>query len=134
MTRPIDLLASLMFHLLVMHASSITFFALYINTTHDLCYIPLLLFFNQWRNIKWCPLFHLHHLLLHLILNLVIIILMLILKTQRPSLKGGKEIKQHRYAFQTRSHVDILDDGYRWRKYGEKSVKNNKFPRFVLLH
>ncbi|KAG4998954.1 hypothetical protein AAZX31_08G011200 [Glycine max] len=52
-----------------------------------------------------------------------------LLKTQRPSLKGGKEIKQHRYAFQTRSHVDILDDGYRWRKYGEKSVKNNKFPR-----
>ncbi|KAL1326612.1 hypothetical protein HN51_036737 [Arachis hypogaea] len=46
------------------------------------------------------------------------------------SKKGGKESKkQHRYVFQTRSHVDILDDGYRWRKYGEKSVKNNKFPR-----
>ncbi|MED6121640.1 putative WRKY transcription factor 75 [Stylosanthes scabra] len=43
---------------------------------------------------------------------------------------GKKEIKkQHRYVFQTRSHVDILDDGYRWRKYGEKAVKNNKFPR-----
>ncbi|KAK7318290.1 hypothetical protein RJT34_02989 [Clitoria ternatea] len=51
------------------------------------------------------------------------------LKTQRTlNLKGGKE-KQHKYVFQTRSHIDILDDGYRWRKYGEKSVKNNKFPR-----
>ncbi|GMY15146.1 probable WRKY transcription factor 43 [Fagus crenata] len=43
--------------------------------------------------------------------------------------KGGKKIKRHRYAFQTRSQVDILDDGYRWRKYGQKAVKNNKFPR-----
>ncbi|KAM1280622.1 hypothetical protein TB1_020788 [Malus domestica] len=25
--------------------------------------------------------------------------------------------------------IDILDDGYRWRKYGQKAVKNNKFPR-----
>ncbi|KAL2903833.1 putative WRKY transcription factor 75 [Bienertia sinuspersici] len=40
-----------------------------------------------------------------------------------------KKVKKHRYAFQTRSHVDILDDGYRWRKYGQKAVKNNKFPR-----
>lgn len=45
--------------------------------------------------------------------------------------KGEKKIRKPRYAFQTRSQVDILDDGYRWRKYGQKSVKNNKFPRFV---
>ncbi|KAJ8547732.1 hypothetical protein K7X08_011318 [Anisodus acutangulus] len=43
--------------------------------------------------------------------------------------KGEKKIKNLRYAFQTRSQVDILDDGYRWRKYGQKAVKNNKFPR-----
>lgn len=43
--------------------------------------------------------------------------------------KGEKKIRNPRYAFQTRSQVDILDDGYRWRKYGQKSVKNNKFPR-----
>ncbi|KAK9038222.1 hypothetical protein V6N11_023105 [Hibiscus sabdariffa] len=43
--------------------------------------------------------------------------------------KLGKKIKKPRYAFQTRSQVDILDDGYRWRKYGQKAVKNNKFPR-----
>ncbi|CAB4280479.1 unnamed protein product [Prunus armeniaca] len=43
--------------------------------------------------------------------------------------EGGKETKKHKYAFQTRSQVDILDDGYRWRKYGQKTVKNSKFPR-----
>ena len=45
--------------------------------------------------------------------------------------KGEKKIKKPKYAFQTRSHVDILDDGYRWRKYGQKAVKNNKFPRLA---
>ncbi|KAF5457406.1 hypothetical protein F2P56_021511 [Juglans regia] len=44
-----------------------------------------------------------------------------------------KKIRKPRYAFQTRSQVDILDDGYRWRKYGQKAVKNNKFPRCFLL-
>ncbi|XP_010531035.1 PREDICTED: probable WRKY transcription factor 75 [Tarenaya hassleriana] len=44
-------------------------------------------------------------------------------------MKKKKKVREHRYAFQTRSQVDILDDGYRWRKYGQKSVKNNKFPR-----
>ncbi|XP_066335291.1 probable WRKY transcription factor 75 [Miscanthus floridulus] len=43
--------------------------------------------------------------------------------------KGDKKERRPRYAFQTRSQVDILDDGYRWRKYGQKAVKNNKFPR-----
>ncbi|KAI0530764.1 hypothetical protein KFK09_000312 [Dendrobium nobile] len=43
--------------------------------------------------------------------------------------KGEKKVKRPRFAFQTRSQVDILDDGYRWRKYGQKAVKNNKFPR-----
>lgn len=47
--------------------------------------------------------------------------------------KGEKKSKKPRFAFQTRSQVDILDDGYRWRKYGQKAVKNNRFPRFVLF-
>lgn len=34
-----------------------------------------------------------------------------------------------RVAFHTRSSEDILDDGYKWRKYGQKSVKNNVHPR-----
>lgn len=41
----------------------------------------------------------------------------------------NKGLKKHRYAFQTRSQIDILDDGYRWRKYGQKTVKTGKFPR-----
>lgn len=49
---------------------------------------------------------------------------------------GEKKIRKPRFAFQTRSQVDILDDGYRWRKYGQKAVKNNKFPRYIchMLH
>lgn len=49
-------------------------------------------------------------------------------------LESKKKGKKQRFAFQTRSQVDILDDGYRWRKYGQKAVKNNKFPRFDLIH
>ncbi|XP_058186955.1 probable WRKY transcription factor 45 [Rhododendron vialii] len=43
--------------------------------------------------------------------------------------KGVKKIRNPKFAFQTRTEVDILDDGYRWRKYGQKAVKNNRFPR-----
>ncbi|KAG2334199.1 hypothetical protein Bca52824_005379 [Brassica carinata] len=43
--------------------------------------------------------------------------------------EASKKGKKQRFAFQTRSQVDILDDGYRWRKYGQKAVKNNTFPR-----
>ncbi|XP_019170916.1 PREDICTED: probable WRKY transcription factor 57 [Ipomoea nil] len=43
--------------------------------------------------------------------------------------KGPKRIKQARFAFMTKSEVDHLEDGYRWRKYGQKAVKNSPFPR-----
>ena len=46
--------------------------------------------------------------------------------------KVEKKSRKPRFAFQTRSQVDILDDGYRWRKYGQKAVKNNRFPRFLI--
>ncbi|KAI3441761.1 WRKY domain-containing protein [Psidium guajava] len=42
-------------------------------------------------------------------------------RTRRPT--------RPRIAFQTRSVDDILDDGYRWRKYGQKAVKNSVHPR-----
>lgn len=36
----------------------------------------------------------------------------------------------HRIAFRVRSDEDeVLDDGYKWRKYGKKSVKNSPNPR-----
>ncbi|KAF0922381.1 hypothetical protein E2562_034351 [Oryza meyeriana var. granulata] len=34
-----------------------------------------------------------------------------------------------RIIVQTTSEVDLLDDGYRWRKYGQKIVKGNPHPR-----
>ncbi|KAJ0589798.1 putative transcription factor WRKY family [Helianthus annuus] len=47
--------------------------------------------------------------------------------------KGGtkkkKKEKEARFAFMTRTEIDHLDDGYRWRKYGQKAVKNSHFPR-----
>ncbi|KAL8105447.1 uncharacterized protein LOC141676626 [Apium graveolens] len=46
-----------------------------------------------------------------------------------PRLKKPKKPKQPRFAFMTKSDIDNLDDGYRWRKYGQKAVKNSPFPR-----
>ncbi|WCJ26371.1 WRKY DNA-binding protein 24 [Euphorbia peplus] len=41
-------------------------------------------------------------------------------------MKVGRKKKDTtpRVAFHTRSVDDILDDGFRWRKYGQKAVKN----------
>ncbi|KAI4328842.1 hypothetical protein L6164_021166 [Bauhinia variegata] len=54
-------------------------------------------------------------------------------KGNKEKRKGGrmKKTTRPRFAFQTRSADDILDDGYRWRKYGQKAVKNSIYPRFV---
>lgn len=35
-----------------------------------------------------------------------------------------------RVVVQTTSEIDVLDDGYRWRKYGQKVVKGNPNPRY----
>ncbi|KAG6708632.1 hypothetical protein I3842_06G091100 [Carya illinoinensis] len=43
--------------------------------------------------------------------------------------RGQKRVQQPRFAFVTKSEVDHLQDGYRWRKYGQKAVKNSPFPR-----
>ncbi|KAL8507265.1 hypothetical protein ACS0TY_017980 [Phlomoides rotata] len=40
-----------------------------------------------------------------------------------------KKERQPRFAFMTKSEVDQLEDGYRWRKYGQKAVKNSAYPR-----
>lgn len=42
-----------------------------------------------------------------------------------------REIKQvkDRVAFKTKTEIEILDDGFKWRKYGKKKVKNSPNPR-----
>ncbi|XP_042409887.1 WRKY transcription factor 71-like [Zingiber officinale] len=42
---------------------------------------------------------------------------------------GEKKEREPRFAFVTKSEVDNLEDGYRWRKYGQKAVKNSPYPR-----
>lgn len=39
-----------------------------------------------------------------------------------------REVKD-KVAFRTLSQIEILDDGYKWRKYGKKMVKNSPNPR-----
>ncbi|RZS15033.1 hypothetical protein BHM03_00046812, partial [Ensete ventricosum] len=39
-----------------------------------------------------------------------------------------KPKKEPRFAFKTRSKVDHLEDDFRWRKYGQKVVKNSPTP------
>ncbi|XP_068657746.1 WRKY transcription factor SUSIBA2-like [Aristolochia californica] len=41
----------------------------------------------------------------------------------------SRSVREPRVVVQTDSEVDILDDGYRWRKYGQKVVKGNPNPR-----
>ncbi|MQL89968.1 hypothetical protein Taro_022551 [Colocasia esculenta] len=37
--------------------------------------------------------------------------------------------ERNKYVFRTQSEKDVLEDGYRWRKYGKKSVKNSPNKR-----
>ncbi|KAJ7961147.1 WRKY transcription factor [Quillaja saponaria] len=45
------------------------------------------------------------------------------------SASGNRTVREPRVVVQTTSEIDILDDGYRWRKYGQKVVKGNPNPR-----
>ena len=45
-----------------------------------------------------------------------------------------RAIREPRVVVQTTSEVDILDDGYRWRKYGQKVVKGNPNPRLLTFY
>ncbi|CAH9070035.1 unnamed protein product [Cuscuta europaea] len=44
-------------------------------------------------------------------------------------MKLRRKLREPRFCFQTRSDIDVLDDGYKWRKYGQKVVKNSLHPR-----
>ncbi|GLU16468.1 hypothetical protein SLE2022_329010 [Rubroshorea leprosula] len=41
----------------------------------------------------------------------------------------GKSEGGSRIAFRTKSDLEIMDDGFKWRKYGKKKVKNSPNPR-----
>ncbi|KAK4366416.1 hypothetical protein RND71_014296 [Anisodus tanguticus] len=41
----------------------------------------------------------------------------------------SRTTREPRVVVQIESEIDILDDGYRWRKYGQKVVKGNPNPR-----
>jgi hypothetical protein len=49
--------------------------------------------------------------------------------TEKGKMKVSRKMREPRFCFQTRSEVDVLDDGYKWRKYGQKVVKNSLHPR-----
>ncbi|XP_057542425.1 probable WRKY transcription factor 13 [Amaranthus tricolor] len=44
-------------------------------------------------------------------------------------IKARRKVRDPRFCFKTMSDVDVLDDGYKWRKYGQKVVKNTLHPR-----
>lgn len=48
---------------------------------------------------------------------------------QENQIKKEKKKVKERVAFKTRSEVEVLDDGFKWRKYGKKMVKNSPNPR-----
>ncbi|KAE8660715.1 putative WRKY transcription factor 13 [Hibiscus syriacus] len=49
--------------------------------------------------------------------------------SEKARVKDRRKLREPRFCFQTRSEVDVLDDGYKWRKYGQKVVKNSLHPR-----
>ncbi|KAI3827732.1 hypothetical protein L1987_01815 [Smallanthus sonchifolius] len=45
------------------------------------------------------------------------------------SSRQAQKVTKERVAFKTKSQIEILDDGFKWRKYGKKMVKNSPNPR-----
>jgi len=42
---------------------------------------------------------------------------------------GDARGANERVAFRMKSEADVVEDGYKWRKYGKKMVKNSPNPR-----
>ncbi|KAE8699091.1 hypothetical protein F3Y22_tig00110596pilonHSYRG00035 [Hibiscus syriacus] len=51
--------------------------------------------------------------------------------SEKARVKDRTKLREPRFCFQTRSEVDVLDDGYKWRKYGQKVVKNSLHPSML---
>ncbi|KAK2444874.1 WRKY Transcription Factor [Trifolium repens] len=54
---------------------------------------------------------------------------MQVLKRKNEGIKENTIEVSPKITFRTRSQLEIMDDGYKWRKYGKKSVKNSPNPR-----
>ncbi|KAK9095112.1 hypothetical protein Scep_026581 [Stephania cephalantha] len=52
---------------------------------------------------------------------------------EKSKVKVRRKLREPRFCFQTRSDIDVLDDGYKWRKYGQKVVKNSLHPRYGVV-
>ncbi|XP_047309123.1 probable WRKY transcription factor 4 [Impatiens glandulifera] len=51
-------------------------------------------------------------------------------ESKKPRMVSGSGAEfETKVVIQTTSIIDILDDGYKWRKYGQKAVKGNQNPR-----
>nr|GEW03857.1 probable WRKY transcription factor 50 [Tanacetum cinerariifolium] len=44
-------------------------------------------------------------------------------------MRQAQRATKEKVAFRTESQVEVLDDGFKWRKYGKKMVKNSPNPR-----
>ncbi|XP_028231004.1 probable WRKY transcription factor 13 [Glycine soja] len=49
--------------------------------------------------------------------------------TKMKKIKARRKVREPRFCFKTMSDMDVLDDGYKWRKYGQKVVKSTHHPR-----
>ncbi|CAH8374524.1 unnamed protein product [Eruca vesicaria subsp. sativa] len=47
---------------------------------------------------------------------------------------SNRTATEPRIIVQTKTEVDLLDDGYRWRTYGQKVVKGNPYPSSLLSY
>ena len=50
-------------------------------------------------------------------------------RTQKGGEKKLKKDERERISFRTKSLLEVMDDGFKWKKYGKKAVKNNPNPR-----
>ncbi|KAJ7945323.1 WRKY family transcription factor [Quillaja saponaria] len=46
----------------------------------------------------------------------------------------NKEEVCHRVAFRTKTELEVMDDGFKWRKYGKKAVKDSPNPSFRSVY
>ncbi|GKB68307.1 probable WRKY transcription factor 71 [Tanacetum coccineum] len=50
-------------------------------------------------------------------------------KVNKQKKKDEKKPREPRFAFMTKSDIDHLEDGYRWRKYGQNASRNSTYLR-----